>query len=160
MSLDLDGEPSSDLIELGGKHFLLGGFKPQSLCIVTEDVIALHNGSQIKFFFLRSGRSRCFIPQDARGISTLCARDDLGAIAWSEAGPKPNVHVMLYGDPLQPQLLPGKMALNPSTLFPDNAKICPCTPKSRCFYQQNSCLKCMIVSSQTFICTLLYLSRT
>ena len=66
MSLELDEEPNVTYEEIQGKKWLEGGYKRQDLCAVTEDVVAIHNGSDIKFVFLKSGRSRVFTPFSSR----------------------------------------------------------------------------------------------
>eukprot|EP00095_Tigriopus_kingsejongensis_P004580 snap_masked-scaffold462_size163801-processed-gene-0.22 protein:Tk04580 transcript:snap_masked-scaffold462_size163801-processed-gene-0.22-mRNA-1 annotation:"achain human liver receptor homologue dna-binding domain (hlrh-1 dbd) in complex with dsdna from the hcyp7a1 promoter" len=55
----------------------MGGFDPNSLALVTKDVVVIHNRSHIKFIFLRSGRSRCLDPKSNRGLDTIGAHDEL-----------------------------------------------------------------------------------
>ena len=80
-----------------------------AICPVSEDVIAVHNRTHIKFVFLRSGKSRLLVPKENQGVGVIGGRDDLAILAWSDIGPPaPKVHVYRYADPLNIITLEGK----------------------------------------------------
>ena len=86
------------------------------LCPAADDVVAVHNRTQIKFVFLRTGRSRLYAPPvdvaKNRGIGVLAGRDDLSVIAWSDIGPPaPNIHVYQYSNPSDIKTLVGDAVL-------------------------------------------------
>ena len=79
-----------------------------AICPVSEDVVAVHNRTHIKFVFLRSGKSRLLVPKEPQGVGVVGGRDDLGVLAWSDIGPPtPKVHVYRYADPLNITTLEG-----------------------------------------------------
>ena len=83
-----------------------------AICPVSEDVIAIHNRTHIKFVFLRSGKSRLLVPKENQGVGVIGGRDDLAILAWSDIGPPaPKVHVYRYADPLNIITLEGKNIL-------------------------------------------------
>ncbi len=68
---------------------------------MAEDVVAIHNRTHIKFVFLRTGKSRLFVPAENKGVGVIGGRDDLSVLAWSDIGPPaPKIHVYRYADPL------------------------------------------------------------
>ena len=74
------------------------------LCPAADDVVAVHNRTQIKFMFLRTGSSRLYSPPVSvahnRGVGVMAGRDDLSVIAWSDIGPPaPKIHVYQYSCP-------------------------------------------------------------
>lgn len=80
-----------------------------AICPVSEDVIAIHNRTHIKFVFLRTGKSRLLVPNSNQGVGVIGGRDDLGILAWSDIGPpSPQIHVYRYADPLNITSLKGK----------------------------------------------------
>jgi hypothetical protein len=82
------------------------------ICPVSEDVIAIHNRTQIKFVFIRTGKSRLFVPADNKGVGVIGGRDELGVLAWGDIGPpSPKIHVYRYADPLNITTLEGNTAL-------------------------------------------------
>ena len=79
------------------------------MCAVTEDVVAVHNGSHVKFVFLKTGRGRDVSPPGGgRGVGVVGGRDDLAVVAWSDAGPRPDVHVYQYNKPADVKKLQGR----------------------------------------------------
>ena len=108
MSLDLDEEPEQLTRYVEGRRWIGGGFHPRSLAIVTEDVVAIRNSSHIQFLFLQTGKTRVFTPPKGKGVGVIAGRDDLACVAWSEAGPRPNVHVVRYANTLEVADLEGK----------------------------------------------------
>ncbi len=113
MSLDLDEEPGLSVAELGapeqlsGRVWCDGGFDVDSLCAVTEDVVAVTNGACVKLVFLKTGKSRSLLPE-AKGISCLAGRDDLSVVGWSDSGITPDVHVFQYAAPTDVKNMKGK----------------------------------------------------
>ena len=86
------------------------------LCPAADDVVAVHNRTQIKFVFLRTGRSRLYAPPASfannRGIGVMAGRDDLSVIAWSDIGPPaPKIHVYQYSSPSDLKTLEGDAVL-------------------------------------------------
>ncbi len=76
-------------------------FSTGTLCPVSEDVIAIHNRTHIKFVFLRTRKSRLLVPANNQGVGVIGGRDDLSVLAWSDIGPpSPKVHVYRYSQPL------------------------------------------------------------
>ena len=78
------------------------------MCAVTEDVVAVHNGSHIKFVFLKTGRGRDVSPRGGRGVCVVGGRDDLAVVAWADAGPRPDVHVYQYNKPKEQSRMKGR----------------------------------------------------
>ena len=117
MSLDLDEEPifPSDSAPSDpppaptGDAVVRGGFSRDSVVLVTEDVAAIRSDAHIQFVFLNAKRRwRTFAPAGARGVGAIAGRDDLGVLAWSDLGPKPDVHVLQYPDTKRVLDLPGE----------------------------------------------------
>ena len=84
------------------------------LCPVADEVVAVHNRTQIKFVFLRTGRSRLFVPPSNiasnRGIGVIAGRDDLSVLAWSDIGPpSPKIHIYQYASPSDIKTLEGEI---------------------------------------------------
>ena len=82
------------------------------LCPVAEEVVAVHNRTHVKFVFLRTGRSRLYVPPEDvssnRGIGVIAGRDDLSVLAWSDIGPPaPKIHVYQYTSPADIKTLQG-----------------------------------------------------
>ena len=46
-------EDDSGIDEMEGKRWFDGGFVKSDLCVITEDVMAVHNGSQIRSFLIK-----------------------------------------------------------------------------------------------------------
>lgn len=94
--------------------------------------MATHNGSHVKFVFMKTGRSRVLsLPSGSRrrprengatevgadfscaneigatGVGAIGGRDDLGIVAWAELRERPNVHVLQYASPIEVKLLQG-----------------------------------------------------
>ena len=85
---------------------------------MSEDIIAVHNRTHIKFVFLRSGKSRLLVPKENQGVGVIGGRDDLAILAWSDIGPPaPKVHVYRYADPLNIITLEGKNFIYKCFLF-------------------------------------------
>ena len=86
------------------------------LCPAADDVVAVHNRTQIKFVFLRTARSRLYAPPVSvahnRGIGVMAGRDDLSVVAWSDVGPPaPKIHVYQYSSPSDIKTLEGNAIL-------------------------------------------------
>ncbi len=61
MSLDLEEEPLPSAAEPECKVWTEGGFNPGHLCTVTDDVVAVHDGTNVTFVFLKTGERRILI---------------------------------------------------------------------------------------------------
>ena len=86
-----------------------------TLCPVSEDAVAIHNRTHIKFVFLRTGKSRLLVPGEHRGVGAIGGRDDISVLAWSDIGPPaPKIHVYKYADPQNIIDLEGKKILQSS----------------------------------------------
>ena len=80
----------------------------------------MHNGTAIEFRFLKTGKGRFLSPHDegsggkdssGSGVGIVAGRDDLAVLAWSDAGPAPDVHVYQYLLPSQGVDLKGDATL-------------------------------------------------
>lgn len=92
--------------------FVNEDFSTGTLCPVSEDVIAIHNRTHVKFVFLRTRKSRLLVPAENQGVGVIGGRDDLSILAWSDIGPpSPKVHVYRYARPLDIITLEGKNIL-------------------------------------------------
>ncbi len=110
MSLDLEEEPLPSAAEPECKVWTDGGFAPDHLCAVTDDVVAVHDGTNVTFVFLKTGKSRVMAASGGggcKGISCLTGRDDLSLLAWSDLGPGPAVHVFQYAAPADVKTMEG-----------------------------------------------------
>ena len=92
-----------------GKRWLDGGYLASNLTAVAEEVVAITTKHLIKFIFLRSGKSRLYVPGcESDGVSLVTGRDDLCVMAWSERCVHPRVFVYQYNNPLEVKTLNGK----------------------------------------------------
>lgn len=93
-------------------------FSTGTLCPVSEDVIAIHNRTHVKFVFLRTRKSRLLVPAENQGVGVIGGRDDLSILAWSDIGPpSPKVHVYRYARPLDIISLEGKFYFKLAIFF-------------------------------------------
>ena len=72
-----------------GKRWLDGGYLASNLTAVTEEVVAITTKHLIKFIFLRSGKSRLYVPGcESDGVSlglvvtTCCYTDQADDHCW------------------------------------------------------------------------------
>ena len=94
---------------IDGKRWLDGGYLASNLTAVTEEVVAITTKHLVKFIFLRSGKSRLYIPGcESDGVSLVTGRDDLCVMAWSERCVHPRVFVYQYNNPLEVKTLTGE----------------------------------------------------
>ena len=107
---ELGGQPVQEAHTLAveGKRWMDGGYLPSNLAAVTEEVVAISTKHLLKFVFLRSGKSRLYVPGAASdGVSVVTARADLAVLAWSERCVRPRVFVYQYNNPLELGTLAG-----------------------------------------------------
>ena len=96
-------------VEVDGKRWLDGGYVAGNLAVITEEVVAISTKHVIKFVFLRSGKSRLYVPGgESDGVSVMTGKDDLSALAWSERCVHPRVFVHQYNNPLDLKTLKGE----------------------------------------------------
>ena len=96
MSVDDDDVVIGTLVE--GKRWLDGGYMASNIATITEDVVAVTTKNAVKFIFIRSGKSRLYLPK-SDGVGVVAGRDDLGLLGWSERSPPPHVYVYQYNNP-------------------------------------------------------------
>ena len=101
--------PTIEMVEVEGKRWLDGGYLPSNLAAATEEVVAISTKHIVKFVFLRSGKSRLYVPGcGSDGISVMTGRDDLNVMAWSERCVHPRVFVYQYNNPMELKTLRGE----------------------------------------------------
>ncbi len=140
MSLDLEEEPLPSAAEPECKVWTDGGFAPDHLCAVTDDVVAVHDGTNVTFVFLKTGKSRVMAASGGggcKGISCLTGRDDLSLLAWSDLGPGPAVHVFQYAAPADVKTMEGNARSTIAIYFINIAK------KSKIF-SRNDCYDAVV----------------
>ena len=106
---EVEESPAMEVVEVEGKRWLDGGYLPSNLTAVTEEVVAISTKHIVKFVFLRSGKSRLYVPGcESDGISVVTGRDDLNVMAWSERCVHPRVFVYQYNNPMELKSLRGE----------------------------------------------------
>lgn len=99
----------TDCKSIEGKRWLDGGYLASNIAVITEEVAAITTKQLVKFIFLRSGKSRLYMPGgDSDGVGVITGRDDQGLLGWSERCVRPRVFVYQYNNPLDLKILKGE----------------------------------------------------